>query len=127
MKRGFTLGELLIVIIIVGTLASISLPKFIAMIEQGKADEAGTYLRLVRSGEKIYHAENGDYVNCTNATVIRSVLGIELTTENFGFSVTDANETAFLATATRNSNNQLIILDAEGNWSGNATYMPKIQ
>jgi prepilin-type N-terminal cleavage/methylation domain-containing protein len=48
-KKGFTLLEVLIVVIIIGILASIALPQYTATIEKGKSAEATTNIGSLRT------------------------------------------------------------------------------
>lgn len=56
-KIGFTLTELLIVVIILGILATLALPMLVKTIEKAKVGEAISNLNLIRTGQKIYFLE----------------------------------------------------------------------
>jgi len=60
-KTGVTLIELLIVVIIIGILASISLPVMTKTIEKAKTCEVVANLNLIRAAEKSYFLENGEF------------------------------------------------------------------
>lgn len=64
-KSGFTLLEIIIVIIIVGVLASLALPRFFATVEFSKSTEALNAMATLRgSMERCYLASSGTYVGC---------------------------------------------------------------
>jgi len=56
-KTGFTLTEILIVVVIVGVLATLALPMLVKTIEKAKVGEAVSNLNLIRTGQKIYRLE----------------------------------------------------------------------
>ncbi|MFC1623873.1 type IV pilin protein [Candidatus Omnitrophota bacterium] len=58
-KRGFTLTEVLIVVVIIGVLATLALPMLVKTIEKAKVGEATSNLNLIRTGQKIYFLEHG--------------------------------------------------------------------
>lgn len=53
-KIGFTLTEILVVVIIIGVLATLALPMLVKAIEKAKVGEATSNLNLIRTGQKIY-------------------------------------------------------------------------
>jgi prepilin-type N-terminal cleavage/methylation domain-containing protein len=60
-KCGFTLVELLVVIVIIALLASIAIPTYIKTVEGVRDKAAISSLQLIRAGEKIYQLEVGFY------------------------------------------------------------------
>ena len=65
-RKGFTLVELAVVIVIIGVLAAFGVPRFMKSVERSKAAEAFSYLSAVRDAQERYQAGNGTYA--TNLT-----------------------------------------------------------
>jgi len=61
MRKGFTLIELIIVIIIVGVLATLGMTQYTKMVEKGRAAEARSILGALRTAENAYNLEYGNY------------------------------------------------------------------
>src|SRR5947207_4061978 len=62
-RKGFTLVELAVVIIIIGILAAFAVPRFLDSVERSKAGEALNYLSAVRSAMERYQIRQGTYAD----------------------------------------------------------------
>ena len=60
-RKGFTLVELAVVIVIIGVLAAFGVPRFLKSVERSKAAEAFQYLSAVRAAQERYLAKEGIY------------------------------------------------------------------
>ena len=69
MKKGFTLVELMIVIVIIGILAAVAIPKFADMVDKSKEGSTKGQLTSLRSALNIYYSDNeGKYIKTTGQT-----------------------------------------------------------
>ena len=67
MKRGFTLIEIIVVIIIVGILAAVGITQYSKTVERGRAAEARTILGFTRKLAYEYYLANGTLTGITDA------------------------------------------------------------
>ncbi|MDD5070162.1 MAG: prepilin-type N-terminal cleavage/methylation domain-containing protein [Candidatus Omnitrophica bacterium] len=66
MRKGFTLLELLIVVIVIGVLATLAVPQFLSAVEKGRIAKAKNALGIIAKAEKMYRAENDVYLAVDN-------------------------------------------------------------
>ncbi len=105
---GFTLIEMLIVIIIIGILAALALPQFGKTKEHALGKEAISNLKLIAAAEKIYRMEANAYYPIpagseSNITNINNYLKLSATEANWDYSITSTGTppSAFTATGDR--------------------------
>jgi prepilin-type N-terminal cleavage/methylation domain-containing protein len=66
-RKGFTLVEVLIVVTLIGILASLTLPRFIGQQERGRVAEAIGILSAIKRGQEVYFNENGRYLDISSS------------------------------------------------------------
>ena len=62
-RKGFTLVELAVVIIIIGVLAAFAVPRFLDSVERSKAAESFNYMSAVRAAQERYQVRQGTYAD----------------------------------------------------------------
>jgi type IV pilus assembly protein PilE len=60
-QKGFTLLELMIVVVIIGILAAMAIPRFITVTSKAKQSEAKLILKQIYSNERIYYEQFGEF------------------------------------------------------------------
>ena len=117
-RRGFTLIELMIVVVIIGILAALAIPKFLKVTGKAKIAEAKTILKEIFTLEKAYFNEHDYYVAFSSGSTC-DVIGFDLPEGNsrFTYQVTCTDSSAdFEARATES-----VDVDGDGATTGYLT------
>jgi type IV pilus assembly protein PilA len=117
-RRGFTLIELMIVVVIIGILAALAIPKFMKVTGKAKVAEAKTILKELFTLEKAYFNEHDTYVAIASGAE-SDAIGFALPegTSRFAYQVTCTDPTAdFEARAT-----ETVDVDGNGGVTGYLT------
>jgi prepilin-type N-terminal cleavage/methylation domain-containing protein len=79
-KKGFTLLELTIAIVIVGILAAIAVPAHDIVVQKAKQKETKAMLLLIKNAEGMYKdgVGNGSYGSGVNIAGINSILNLDI-------------------------------------------------
>ncbi len=102
-KGGFTMVELMVVVIIVAILAAAAIPFYTANVKKAIRTEAVATLGAIRSAQRIYKAEIGGYSDDMGS------LGVTIDDEQYfdagSYSLSGVTTTTFTATCTSKTGN----------------------
>ena len=98
-NKGFTLLELIVVLIVMAALVAIALPQYAGFVERARASEAITALGAIKVAEEANRLQTGAY------TATMANLGLTLNNVNWTYAVVPNAGVAFTATATRTAAN----------------------
>ena len=102
-KSGFTLLEIIIVIIIVGVLASLALPRFFSTVEYSRGTEAITSISAVRQSLERCFFQRGTYLGCESFANLDLDDPANSANAHFTYDIGGASATDYTITATRNT------------------------
>jgi len=102
-QKGFTLVELMIVIVIVGILAAVAVPIYQSNIKKAKMSECDAALGTIRTGLRVYFAANNAYPTAVAGTAVTAVTGLDISASDLAgkyFVATDYTLTSDATTYT---------------------------
>lgn len=99
MKRGFSLLELIIVVIVIALLVAIAMPFFMKSMEKSKTGEAATNLNIIRMAEKDYRLDNPTFASTIGSLNIDDPGSV--TNRYFNYNIISFDANNFTARATR--------------------------
>jgi type IV pilus assembly protein PilE len=92
-RRGFTLIELMIALVVVAILAAVALPSFMDSIRKGRRSEAFSALSNIQQAQERWRTNNAAYASNLSASAPTG-LNIPSTTANGYYTLSLANVTA---------------------------------
>lgn len=122
-RRGYSLIEALIVLVIMSVLVAMGIPRFQQSLEQARADVAGASLRSIWSAQRLYWLQYRTYAPDLPTLQSANLIDPSLTTASapYSYQVSGASDSTFTATATRSGSSfsaGSFTIAADGTFSG---------
>jgi len=111
-KKGFTLVEILVVLVSISILAALAWPNYLSIKEKTLNREAKAILLLMRTVEKSYKMEHGEYYpELTSTSVISDInrdLKLSVTVSNWAITLDTTTSGSEFALATRSASDRRV-------------------
>jgi len=122
-QAGFTLAEAMIVVIVLGLLASMAWPRFDVACEATRAEDASAVLRSVWLAQRMHWLEHGTFADSLQDLSDQHLLDkvVPGLTQPFTYTVLSADNTGFAVQAQRAGSQEwsgTLVLDETGELSG---------
>jgi type IV pilus assembly protein PilE len=104
-NKGLTLIELLIVIIIVGILASVAIPVYTNYMQRARRADGKTCAEQLRAAQEMFRAERGSY--STNLAQLQTTWGVPAACGDYTILMNSATAITFVGQAQPNTARQM--------------------
>ena len=95
MSKGFTLVEILIVVVIIGILAAVAIPTYLQYVERGYASDAKVQIKNILEAAEISYQESGEWPSDIETLEQDGYLGIKPSTKRkWQFDISETEITA---------------------------------
>lgn len=126
-SKGFTIIELLVVIVIIGILVALALPQLFAAQARGRDTERKNDLKNIKTQLETYFNDHGEYVTTSGdaSTVLANVDGLNLTAEDligprddqYVYTTPDGGNTYTLTATLENKDDAAITAGTDGEYT----------
>ena len=99
MYKGVTLVELIIVVILIGVIASFAVPGYLGAKERAEGRSAAVMLKMIQAAEKMKKLETNLYAACTDRADCNTKIDLDLPDDGWAYAVAVAG--GFSATAVK--------------------------
>jgi len=125
-RKSLTLIELVIVIIIVGIIATFAIPGYLGVRKRAEGRQASTQARLIHTAEKIEHLESDNYAACAGYVACNSTLDLDLPGDGWTYGVVCTGGCAndFTVTAAKDGCTYTMTKDSSKPAAAGCTYVP---
>ena len=109
-RKGFTLVELLVVVLIIGVLASVAIPQYFKAVEKSRIAEAQSTIATIKSAQERYLAGSGAYASDLNnldisyANLTTALINLRF----FNATLATSAGTSYVLTLTRTTANSSV-------------------